>query len=208
MASARAFRPEHSGLRRPGAKKPLRLTDELPHWHGWRWTDEHKRALRWIESTLVLPVGVGQGEAFKVAVFQRDLLRRIYDSLATFISIPAGNGKTSLMMAVALERITRGDDYVEIDVLATKETQAQRLVEGCVRMIECNPMLLPLFDVYRNNSMLEYRPTGSTLRAHPQGSRRSRGSTSTWRSSTRSGKSRRSWSPPCSPVSARDPSSG
>lgn len=107
----------------------------------------------------------------RIAEFQRNLLKTIYDSLATFISISAGNGKTTLMAAVALERICRGDDYVEVDVLATKEQQAQRLIEACVRMIESSPALsngeAELFDVYRQNSMLEYRPTGSKIRAHP-----------------------------------------
>ena len=144
---------------------------ELPEWHGWKYTEEHERSIRWIESTLIQPIGVGQGQPMKVAPFQRRLLKTIYDSLATFISISAGNGKTTLMAALALERICRGDDYVEVDVLATKEQQAQRLIEACVRMVESSPKLsqddAQLFDVYRQNSMLEYRPTGSKMRAHP-----------------------------------------
>src|SRR5262245_25138143 len=108
----------------------------MPRWHGWRVKDEHRRIVRWVEAQLVMPVGDGAGLPIRVAPFQRRLLERMCDSLATFISIPAGNGKTTLMAAVALERVARGDDYVEVDVIATKEDQARRLVETALRMVE------------------------------------------------------------------------
>lgn len=160
--------PKHDLLRRPGPKTPLRSL-ELPEWHGWTWTNEDARIVRWIESTLIQPVGVGQGKPIKVAAFQRSILKRAVDSLATFISISAGNGKTTLMAAVALERIARGDDYVEVDVLATKEDQAKKLVKRAIQMVECSPKLQRegLFDVYGSDSVLAYRPTGSTLTSHP-----------------------------------------
>lgn len=170
MAVKARTRPDHAVLRRAGPKLPLRKI-ELPEWHGWQYKEIHQRVIRWVEETIVQPIGVGQGDPFRVATFQRRLLKTIYDDLATFISIPAGNGKTTLMEAVALERLCRGDDYVEIDVLATKETQAQRLIEGMVRMVESSPLLADraedLFDVYRLNSLMVYRPTGSKIRAHP-----------------------------------------
>jgi phage terminase large subunit-like protein len=147
--------------------KPQFRLDEMPKWHGWRTRSESRRIIRWIESTLVMPVGVGSGSPMRVAPFQRRLLERMCDSLATFISIPAGNGKTTLMAAVALERISRGDDYAEIDILATKEDQAERLVTAALRMVECAPQLQGLFAFYANDARLEYRPTGSTMTAHP-----------------------------------------
>lgn len=116
---------------------------------------------------LVVPKGHGAGGPFRLAKFQREMLEIILESLATFISIPAANGKTTFKAAMALERMCRGDDYVEIDVLATKEDQAQRLVEAAYRMIECSPPLHDLFEFWARSSTLEYRPTGSTMRAHP-----------------------------------------
>ena len=71
------------------------------------------------------------------------------------------------MAAVALERICRGGDYTEVDVLATNESQAARMIDTALHMIECSPVLIPLFNYYREKSMLEYRPTGSIMRAHP-----------------------------------------
>lgn len=157
--------PKHGGLFRPGAKRQVVHMD-LPPWHGWRWRSEPARVIRWIEETLVQPVGVGAGQPMRVAPFQRVMLRRICDSLATVISIPAGNGKTTFMAAVGLERLCRGDDFVEIDVLATKEDQARRLIHTTIHMLECVPTLLPLFEFYKSEAVLEYKPTGSTMRAH------------------------------------------
>ncbi len=114
-----------------------------------------------------MPVGVGQLEPMRVAKFQQDMLRRLCDSLAAFISIPAGNGKTTLMAAVGLERVARGDEYVEVDVLATKEDQAKRLVQTMIHMIECVPGLIDLFDFYSHEGVLKYKLTGSWVRAHP-----------------------------------------
>jgi len=139
----------------------------VPYWHGWKWVNEDTRIIKWIEEVLVQPIGVGQGRPFKVAPFQRALLKRAVDNLATFVSISAGNGKTTLMAAVALERIARGDDYVEVDILATKEEQARRLVEAAIRMVECCPQLIPLCDVLSSDSVLVYKPTGSRMTSHP-----------------------------------------
>lgn len=139
----------------------------LPPWHGWTWTAEHKRIIRWIESQLVQPVGIGQGQPLRVADFQRRWLKRMCDALATFSSIPVGNGKTTLMAAVGLERVTRGDDYVEVDVLATREDQARRLVGVMIQLIESSPQLVPLFEFYKQDAVLEYRPTGSRITAYP-----------------------------------------
>lgn len=145
----------------------------MPRWHGWKEKDEVARIVRWIETCLILPRGHGAGAPFKVADFQRKLLREIVDSLATFISIPAANGKTVLMAAVGLERLARGDDYVEVDLIATKDEQARRIIEACIKMIECSPMLHSedggknLFEYWARDGTLEYRPTGSVMRSHP-----------------------------------------
>jgi phage terminase large subunit-like protein len=124
---------------------------------------------RWIERTLIQPVGVGAGNAMMLARFQRQIMKRLVEALAAFISISAGNGKTTLMAAIGLERIARGDDYVEVDILATKEDQARRLISNAVRMIESSPQLHRegLFDVFSEDSILVYRPTGSKMTAHP-----------------------------------------
>lgn len=160
--------PSHGVLNRPGKRPPLRLT-EMPAWHGWKLDSESARIIRWIQECLVLPTGHGAGSNFKLAKFQRDLVEEMVDAIALFISIAAGNGKTMLMAALGLERMSRGDDYVEVDILATKEDQAQRLIEACIKLIECSPVLSAdgLFDFQAARTTLVYRPTGSIMRAHP-----------------------------------------
>jgi hypothetical protein len=158
--------PKHGALHRTGKRKPLRLK-EMPRWHGWQYTSESARIIRWCEELLWLPRGHGAGEKFKVASYQRKALAEFTESLASFFSVPAGNGKTTFMAAVGLERLCRGDEYVEVDILATKEDQAQRMIEAVIRFVECSPELHELCDWWANSSTLEYRPTGSIMRAHP-----------------------------------------
>jgi len=120
-----------------------------------------------MEQYLVVPTGANQAGAFKVARFQRGILEAIYGHLATFVSLPAANGKTTFLAAVALERLARGDDYAEIDVVATKQEQAGILVETAKRMVESSPELADRCRWHSREQMLEYRPTGSRLQAHP-----------------------------------------
>lgn len=167
------FAPVHAIHQRPGPKR--QITPEhlgLPPWSGWTWTAEHKHIIRWIEDFLVVPTGILKGEPMRVAKFQRDLLRRLCDSAATFISIPTGNGKTGLMAAVALERLTRGDHYVEISILATREDQARRLLSKMIQFVESSPQLAKIakergFEFYKDKAVYEYRATGSTVTAYP-----------------------------------------
>jgi phage terminase large subunit-like protein len=165
--------PQIGTLTRPGAKPDLRLVD-LPPWHGWRTTNEAARARRWVEGHLSVPTGANAGQPFRFAGFQRELVRLVYDSLAAFVSMPAANGKTTLLAALALERICRGDPYAHVDVVATKEDQAAMLIAAAVQMVERCPALVrdghpggPLVAWHARDGVLEYRPSGARLQAHP-----------------------------------------
>ena len=147
--------------------RPALHLEELPPWHGWRYRSEASRIVRWIERYLPVTTGSRQGEKVKVAGFQKRILAELCDSLATFVSLPAANGKTTLLGAVALERICRGDDYAEVAVVATKQDQARLLVECAVRFVESTPELLELCAWQAQEATLTYRPTGSKLTAHP-----------------------------------------
>jgi hypothetical protein len=158
--------PAHGSLVYRGQARPMRLV-ETPPWHGWTYRSEAARAIRFIERYLVVTTGAGAARGFKVAGFQRDLLEVLYSHLATFASLPAANGKTTFLAAVALERLCRGDDYAEIDVVATKQEQAGLLIDAAKRMVESCPALVDQVRWHVREQMLEYRPTGSRLRAHP-----------------------------------------
>lgn len=159
-------RPKHGVLQKAGVKPPLRLT-EMPPWHGWQHTSIQRRVRQWLETYVRVPTGYRSGGKIKVASFQDQIIRTIYNNRASFISLPTGNGKTTLLAALALERCARGDDYAEIDVVATKQEQAGQIVETAVRMVESSPELVELFAFYSATGVLEYRPTGSRMRAHP-----------------------------------------
>ena len=103
----------------------------------------------------------------QLAGFQKPIIRDTYDNLATFDSLPVANGKTTLLGAVGLERICRGDDYAEVDVLATKRGQAGEVVGRRRAMAEACPELRERCALYDDDTELRYRPTGSRLRAHP-----------------------------------------
>ena len=158
--------PEHGALQRYGRKPPLRLI-ELAPWQRWKGPDEARRAIRFLERYVTVPTGHGAGAPIKVAQFQRKIVRALYDNLATFVSIPTANGKTSLAGGLALERLVRGDSYVEVDVLATKAEQAGFVVDQALRMVESQPELVERCAWYSQRGILEYRQTGSRLAAHP-----------------------------------------
>src|SRR5262245_31846140 len=112
-------------------------------------------------------MGHGAGEPMRLAGFQRTIIKTLYDSLATFVSIPAANGKSTLLGAVGIERLCRGDAYVEVDVLATKREQAAIIIESAKRFVEAVPELAERCAWYAHSGILEFRPTGSRLMAHP-----------------------------------------
>lgn len=161
------WHPVEEKLRGKAGPKPQLHLIETPPWAGWKTQSESARAIRWIEEYLPVTVGHGAGDAMKLAGFQRSIIRTLYDSLATFVSIPAANGKSTLLAAVAIERLCRGDAYVEVDVLATKRDQAAIILEAAKRFVESVPALVERCVWYADPGILEFRPTGSRLAAHP-----------------------------------------
>lgn len=166
MPPTPAWRTVDRSLEARGPKRALRLL-ETPPWVGWRTKSESSRAIRWVQTYLPVPVGYRAGEPIKLAGFQQKIIRSLYDSLATFVSIPAANGKSTLLAGAAIERLCRGDAYAEVDVLATKREQAAIVVETAKRFVELVPELSELCSWYANPGVLEFRPTGSRMMAHP-----------------------------------------
>ena len=141
---------------------------------------------RWIEKYLPIPIGHNQGQPMRLAGFQKQIIKTLYDSLATFVSIPAANGKSTLLAAAGIERLCRGDAYVEVDVLATKKEQAQIIVEAAKRFVQSVPDLADRCVWYAKPGILEFRPTGAGWQRTPLGSARCRASISRSQSSTKS----------------------
>jgi phage terminase large subunit-like protein len=164
--SATRPRPAHGSLTAPGAKP--RLADlRPPSWATWRGREEWRRSIRWIQTYCRIPTGHDAGELFRLASFQREIIRALYGNLAAFASLPSANGKTTLLGAVALERICRGDDYAEVDVVATRLGQATEVVTAAARIAEASPEVRVRVALYDEEAELRFRPTGSRLRAQP-----------------------------------------
>ena len=166
MGRPKVWKPVEDPLHGRGPKPNLRLL-EMPPWAGWRTRSESARAIRWMEQFLPVPIGHGQGDPLKLAGFQKQIVKTLYDNLATFVSIPAANGKSTLLAAVAIERLCRGDAYVEVDVLATKKEQAGIIVEAAKRFVSATPELADRCVWWASEGILEFRPTGSRMQAHP-----------------------------------------
>jgi len=158
-------RPAHGSLSAPGAKP--RLAVETAPWERWRGRDEARRAIRWIERYCRISTGHNAGRPFRLADFQRLIVHDLYGNLAAFESLPTGQGKTTLLGALALERICRGDDYAEVDVIATKLGQAEEVIAAAARIAEATPEIRQRCALYDEASELRYRPTGSRARAQP-----------------------------------------
>ena len=162
---AESWQPRDDVLRGHGAKPKLRNV-EMPPWIGWGERSEAAQAIRWIEEYLRVPTGHHAGEPMRLAPFQRKIIRTLFDGICTFVSIPAGTGKTTLLAALAVARLCRGDQYAEVDVLATKHEQAGILVNQALRFVETCPAISDMFAWYAKQAILEYRPTGSRMAAH------------------------------------------
>jgi phage terminase large subunit-like protein len=159
-------RPAHGSLSAPGAKPRLAGIARAP-WERWQGRDEARRAIRWGERYCRVPTGHNAGQLFRFADFQRLIVSDLYGNLAAFESLPTGQGKTTLLGVLALERICRGDDYAEVDVIATKLGQAEEVVAVAARIAEQTPEIRERCALYDEASELRYRPTGSRLRAQP-----------------------------------------
>ena len=69
---------------------------------------------------------------------------------------------------MALERICRGDDYAEVDVIATKLGQAEEVIAVAARIAEATPEIRrALRPLRRSRASCATGPTGSRARAQP-----------------------------------------
>lgn len=105
----------------------------------------------------------------KLAPFQRELIRHIFgndDIRSALVSLPRGNGKTSLAAALALYALL--DDSVpdpEVIAVASDYSTAEILLRTCRRMVELNPLLDERVVIYKDK--IEAPITAGVLRALP-----------------------------------------
>lgn len=135
-------------------KKKKAKNSTTPPWTRWRGLSRPARAIRFIETYLRSPKGVGSGKRMKLAGFQKDLLEEILANGidAAVISFPRGNGKSTFAAAIGLWQLYDPLEDVgspQVPIIATTITQAIRSVYGVASsMVAHEPELADRTIVY------------------------------------------------------------
>ncbi|MBA2529005.1 MAG: hypothetical protein H0V19_03415 [Euzebyales bacterium] len=116
-----------------------------PPWWRWRTRSRAARCIRFVEEYLVVPKGHGAGLPVSLARFQKELLAELLDVedvRSAVVSMPRGQGKSTLVAAVALWAVFDDEHSPQVPVVATTVQQAIRTVYStAARMAEVSPEL-------------------------------------------------------------------
>lgn len=130
------------------ANSSKRIADDSEGpWAAWRTRGRADRAIRFVETYCVITKGYGSGKPLKLAPFQRDWLHEVYDAgvSSAAMSIPRGNGKSTLLAALGLWSLFDPDPDCgtpQIPIVATSVGQAIRTVYGVATgMVGAHPEL-------------------------------------------------------------------
>lgn len=115
------------------------LDESLPPWLDDVWGRHEdgslltrgERCIKFITTYCVVPKGHGAGKPMDLAPFQRRLILRWFDTPDTrsaMMSIPRGNGKSTLMAAVALWALHDFEHMPDVPVIATTLKQAMKTI--------------------------------------------------------------------------------
>jgi phage terminase large subunit-like protein len=142
-----------------------------------RTPDGKRRAARVIKfiETLTVPSGKGQGKRFRLATFQKNWIRDIYEPhrggrrvvRRAILSIGRKNGKTALIAALVLAHLI-GPESVpngEIYSAANDRDQAAIVFKFARQIVEQEPELMAMIEVVPSTKTMVARPTGSVYRA-------------------------------------------
>ena len=130
-------------MARAGAKGAI--TAEPLDFTGWP-APGWRRLVRFAEEFVVVPKGVGAGEAFKLRPWQVEIVKGLFPEQGRprtgLVSLPRGNGKTTLAATIALyELFASGTISPQVMVVAGTEQVARHTLKIAARMVELSPML-------------------------------------------------------------------
>lgn len=116
-------------------------------WMEWKERAPHTRCIRFITTYCRAPKGYGYGKPMKLGRFQRKWIRKILGDpaiMAAILSLPRGNGKSTLLAAIAVwatfDRCVSG--IPDVPIVATTVGQAIKSVYSvAVAMVEAEPEL-------------------------------------------------------------------
>ncbi|AXN45601.1 Phage Terminase [Mycobacterium marinum] len=116
--------------------------------------------------------GFGAQQAFRLRSWQRDLVASVLDRpirprTAGFM-LPRGNGKSSLLAALAIWELFCGGDSARVVIVAFSKDQAHHIFDTARRMVQLSPELLSRCQVGKDRLFIPARDaTLETLPAEP-----------------------------------------
>src|SRR5918993_3724854 len=113
------------------------------------------RAVAFIERYVTVPKGTGARRRLKLRGWQREIIHAVMDEprpRQALVSIPAGNGKSTLAAALGLYGLLA--DRVEgaqVLVIASDERQARIILNTARRMVELDPALYAPVQIFKDH---------------------------------------------------------
>ena len=127
------------------------------------------RACGFIERYVTVPKGTGARRRLKLRGWQKEIIHAVMDEprpRQALVSIPAGNGKSTLAAALGLYGLMA--DRVEgaqVLVIASDERQARIILNTARRMVELEPALYDRVQIFKDHLLEPH--TDSTFMALP-----------------------------------------
>ncbi len=150
-----------AGPKREVTAEPLDLTD-LPESGG-------ERVVAFVERFLLVPKGTGAKRPLGLRPWQRRIVRGLFDEPRPrqgLVSIPRGNGKSTLAAALGLYGLLADDvEGAQVLCVASDERQARIVFNAARRMVELNPQLAERVQVFQDR--LNLPGSDSTLAPLP-----------------------------------------
>lgn len=130
----------------------IRGDTSRPPWREWRTRKRVDRCVRFIEAYCPIPAGYGVGRLMKLHPFQRDALAELLEDgrKSAAWQVCRGNGKSSLIAALALWAVCDEPDSPVVPIIAGDMKQVERtLLRPIVGMIDRQPQFRERLHVYR-----------------------------------------------------------
>ncbi len=135
-----------AGPKREVTADPLNL-DGLPRSGG-------DRVIAFIQAFLLTPKGTGAKHPFLLRQWQKRIVRGLFDEPRPrqgLVSIPRGNGKSTLAAALGLYGLLGdGVEGAQVLTVASDERQARIVFNAARRMVELNPELVARVQVFQD----------------------------------------------------------